>query len=357
MKHADWQVFMGRGVAMKISITTKVLTAVALLALALCPALAAAKVAKPYWWGRVEALAQRDGYKLIRPAELKALYDQGTAMVVIDARTSHEFKAGHLPGARNVEFHMGHASRIDQAKEKELREAIGQDVKRRVVVYDRGLQCVRSQMAAQWAVNLGYENVWMLPEGWMGWAALTQTGATDGPRSAKKGDPFPKARLTLLDGERDRAYLGIKSGAASFELGSLSADYALVELYNQLCFACCQSIPELNRLLGLIQKEPELNIRLKMIGIGVGNLNRDVRRFRQEKGVSFPLFSDHDNELHRQLGRPALPVIYLVRLHGAAGLRIVAVLSGPFGPAEKMLKNLMPKLNLTAGLSPPGDVY
>lgn len=342
---------------MKISIATKVLTAVALLALALCPALAAAKVAKPYWWGRVEALAQRDGYKLIRPAELKALYNQGVAMVVIDARTAHEFQAGHLPGARNVEFHMGHASRIGEAKEKELREALGPDVKRRVVIYDRGLQCVRSQMAAQWAVNLGYENVWMLPEGWMGWAALTQTGTANGPRIAKVGDPFPKASLTLLDGERDRAYLGLKSGATNFELRSLSADYALVELYNQLCFACCQSIPELNRLSALIQKDPVLKERLKMIGIGVGNLNRDVHRFRQEKGVGFPLFSDRDSELHRQLGQPVLPVIYLVRLHGTPGPRIVAVLSGPFDPAEKLLKSLIANMKLTAGLSIPRGVY
>ena len=308
---------------------------------------AEAEEARPHWWGRVEAMAQRDGYQLIRPAGLKKLYDQGEAMVVIDARTTHEFQAGHLPGARNVEFHMGHASRIDQAKEKELRQALGQDQKLRVVVYDRGLQCVRSQMAAQWAVSLGYENVWMLPEGWMGWVALTKTQGAggDGPRSAGAGDRFPSASLTLLDGERDRAYLELKSGTKVFQLQSLRADYALVELYNELCFACCQSIPELNRLLELIQNDPVLKARLKMIGIGVGNLNRDVHRFRQEKGVGFPLFADHNRELHKRLGAPALPVLYLVRLHASPGPSIAAVKSGPFGPADELLEHLKARLD------------
>jgi rhodanese-related sulfurtransferase len=316
----------------------KLLAIAVLLALALPQAVAAAEPARPYWWGRLDGMAQRDGYKLLRPSELKALYDQGEPMAVLDARTSHEFKAGHLPGARNVEFHMGHASRIDKAKKKELRQALGPDVKRRVVVYDRGLQCVRSQMAAQWAVSLGYENVWMLPEGWMGWIALTQTkGAkATGPRTAAAGDGFPNARLTLLDGQRDGAYLRLGPGTKVFSLGALKTDFVLVELYNELCFACCQSVPELNRLFGLIQKDASLAGRIKMMGIGVGNLNRDVHRFRQEKKVSFALFSDQNRDLHTGLGSPVLPVIYLVRLRGPTGPRIVSLRYGPFDSAETL---------------------
>lgn len=334
---------------MKVITLNKLLAMAVLLALTLPQPLYSAEPVRPYWWGRLDALAQRDSYGLLRPTKLKALYDQGEPMVVIDARTVHEFKAGHLPGARNVEFHMGHASRLDKAKEKELRQALGSDTKRRVVVYDRGLQCVRSQMAAQWAVTLGYENVWMLPEGWMGWAALTQTQGAEGagPHTAKAGDSFPGGSLTLLDGQRDRAYLGLAKDVASFELGLLPAEYALVELYNELCFACCQSIPQLNYLLELIKQDPALASRLKMIGIGVGNRNREVRRFRREKHVGFPLFSDHGRTLHKSLGQPALPVIYLVRLHGAAGLIIVAVESAPFGQAAEMLARI--KKIVTAG--------
>jgi rhodanese-related sulfurtransferase len=340
---------------MKPAIIIGLLVIALLMALIPPQAWAQAEPNRPYWWGRLEAMAQRDGYKLLRPMELKALYDRGEPMVVIDSRTAHEFKAGHLPGARNVEFHMGHASRIDEEKEKQLQEALGADLKRRVVIYDRGLQCVRSQMAAQWAVSLGYENVWMLPEGWMGWAALTQTQGAGkaGPRSASVGERFPIAKLTLLDGERDRTYLGLKDGLASFELGSLRAEYALVELYNELCFACCQSVPELNHLLELIRKDPALDRRLKMLGVGVGNRNHEVRRFRREKSVGFPLFSDQGRRLHKKLGQPALPVIYLVRIRGASGPRIVAVVPGPFDPAEELLNILVAKMNYAEVLQFP----
>jgi hypothetical protein len=99
-------------------------------------------------------------------------------------------------------------------------------------------------------------------------------------------------------------------------------------------------VPELNRLLALIQKEPGLAGRLKMIGIGVGNLGQDVARFRREKGVGFPLFSDHSRDLHKRLGEPDLPVIYLVRVRGPAGPSIVCVKQGPFDSAGKLLEYL-----------------
>lgn len=337
---------------MKPKNLTKLLAIAALMALALCPVLAAAEPARPYWWDRLDTLAQRDGYALIRPLELKKLYDQAESMVVVDARTVHEFKAGHLPGARNVEFHMGHASRLDAAKEKQLRDALGTDKKRRVVVYDRGLQCVRSQMAAQWAVSLGYENVWMLPEGWMGWASLTQQGSSMKAKPLPaSGGAFPKLRLTILDGQQDRSYLGLAPGTEIFELGALKAQYILIELYNELCFACCQSVPELNRLLDLIKKEPSLASRLKMIGIGVGNLKRDVHRFRHENNIGFPLFSDQSRALHKSLGEPALPVIYLVRLVQPSP-RIVCVEQGPFTSAQELLKRVKNFIRAAPKLAP-----
>lgn len=315
----------------------------ALLSLASLPA-GADEPTKPYWWDRLQVQAQRDGYRLIRPAELKALYDRGEPMTVIDARTVFEFQAGHLPGACNVEFHMGHTSRLDPATEEKLRQALGPDPKRRVVFYDRGLQCVRSQLACQWAVNLGHANVWHLPEGWMGWVALTQTQGADERPKAGAGDGFPGDKFTVLGGEHDRSYLGLRPAATGFTLGSLDADFVLVELYNELCLTCCQSVGELNRLLGLINRDPALARRLKMLGVGVGSLQREVNRFRREKGVDFPLVSDQGSELHQRLGRPDLPVLYLIRLRGPAGPdsppRIVAVEAGPFGRAETLLERL-----------------
>lgn len=73
-----------------------------------------------------------------------------------------------------------------------------------------------------------------------------------------------------VDGKRDRTYLNLPEEAKVFALDELKADYVLIGLCNELCSACCQSVPELIRLLGLIENEPVLAGRLKMIGIGVG---------------------------------------------------------------------------------------
>ena len=305
--------------------------------------------APPGWWAQQEALAQRDGYRLLRPAQLKALYDKDEAMVVLDARTVYEYRAGHLPKARNLEFHMGHARGLDQAMQKKLRAILGPDKKARVVIYDQGLQCVRGQLAAQWAVNLGYENVWQLPEGWIGWTAHTQTqgAGQEAPSKASAGDAFPSHHFTLLDKKHDSPYLGLAPGAAGFAFSQLKADYVLVELYSELCFACQKSIKVLSRVRELIDQDPGLAARLKLLGIGVGSRNRDVHRYQKENQVGFPLFSDPERELHKALGEPALPTLYLLKLGGPTEPKIIAVFSAPLGAPDELLNRIRQYLAAT----------
>lgn len=323
--------------------------ALLLLGASLC---AAQGGAAPGWWAQQQALAQRDGYRLLRPAQLKALYDQKAKMVVLDARTVYEYRAGHLPQARNLEFHMGHAHGLDQAMRQKLRSILGPDSKARVVIYDQGLQCVRGQLAAQWAVNLGYENVWQLPEGWIGWTARTQTQAAGQEAAGKAGagDAFPGHRFTLLDKKHDSPYLGLGPDAAGFEFSDLKAEYVLVELYSELCLACQESVKVLSRARELIGQDPDLAARLKLLGIGVGSRNREVHRYQKENQVTFPLFSDPERALHKSLGEPALPALYLLKLGEPTGPRIIAVLSGPLGQAPDLLKRI--RQHLTATVKP-----
>jgi hypothetical protein len=55
----------------------------------------------PVWWPSALAEAQKDGYVLTTPDEIQALYASSENYLIVDVRPDYEFKAGHLPGAKN----------------------------------------------------------------------------------------------------------------------------------------------------------------------------------------------------------------------------------------------------------------
>jgi len=97
----------------------------------------AAEADRPGWWDRASAQAGKDGYGLITTRELKALYDSGEEFLVLDVRPDYEYQADHLPGARNLEFHLGDRSRLGPTKREALLALLGPDKGRLIVIYCR----------------------------------------------------------------------------------------------------------------------------------------------------------------------------------------------------------------------------
>jgi len=109
-----------------------------LLALSLFwTASAGAATERPIWWEHLAAEARQGGYGLIDEAELKALLDSGRDMVLLDVRPDYEFARGHLPGALNLEFHLGHRLELSSQQAQALEALLGPDRSRTVVIYCR----------------------------------------------------------------------------------------------------------------------------------------------------------------------------------------------------------------------------
>ncbi len=184
-------------------------------------------------------------------------------------------------------------------------------------------------------MRLGFRNVWRFAGGWHGWLAFIRPGQPIAqPRGLRSGDFFPACRLVLLKAKSDRSYLGLPTGARSFALRQVRAAYLLVELYHELCYGCLRQVRAYNRLFKIINQDSSLARRLKMIGLGVGSQHRQVVRFRRREGVLFPLFADPRKDVFKCLGRPALPVLYLLRSEKGRGLRIVLIHAGQVGVQE-----------------------
>lgn len=89
--------------------------------------------------------------------EVKAMIDRKEPVFIFDANTKQTYIAGHVPGARWVQFNAVNAKVLPGSKSAKL------------VFYCYNPMCSASPMAAKTAIDLGYKNVWLMPDGITGW--------------------------------------------------------------------------------------------------------------------------------------------------------------------------------------------
>lgn len=190
-------------------------------------------------------------------------------------------------------------------------------------------------------MRLGYRNVRQFPWGYQGWQALKDPGNNGAlaPTGPVEGDAFPACRFALLQAKKDISYLGCPV-TSYFSLSDIFADYILVEVYNEMCTLCLTELPNINRLFNLVNADGNLAKRLKMLGLGAGSTKRSVAKFRKRKGYDLPLFADEKWSLFRLLGKPMLPVLYLLKKDKDKGLLIMWRHAGGIGAPEEFLEHL-----------------
>jgi rhodanese-related sulfurtransferase len=98
---------------------------------------------------------------LLTLARAKTLYDQG--VVFVDARDNEEFAAGHIRGARHIDY--------EHAAEQWEAAMQGVPPSSPVVVYCNGEGCNSSQLVADALRNVGYREVYVFFGGWPEWSA------------------------------------------------------------------------------------------------------------------------------------------------------------------------------------------
>ncbi len=190
-------------------------------------------------------------------------------------------------------------------------------------------------------MRLGYTNIRRMPHGYFGWKAYISPGSdeTEEISTLTVGDYFPTCRLMLLNYQKDRDYLQITHLQRNFTLEDVHSDYIFIEIYNELCSACVNEVKTYKALYRMLLGDAFLRGKVKMMGIGAGSKKRSAAKFRKQKNIAFPLFADEKREIFECLGKPVLPVSYLVeRQAGKRKIRLIQ--SGHIGNAEKLLAEI-----------------
>ena len=160
------------------------------------------------------------------------------------------------------------------------------------------------------------------------------------------GGQLPDIRLAVPAEPAHRQYLGLQGGA-SFTIPEIEADIVIVEIFSMYCPHCQREAPAVNEIYTRINTDPQLQGRVKMIGIGVGNSALEVDYFRKAYDIAFPLIADGDFTIHKLLGEVRTPFFIGVRNQANGGHEIFyAQLGGP-QDAAAMLEALLNQSGLS----------
>ena len=138
----------------------------------------------------------------------------------------------------------------------------------------------------------------------LGWVAAVPGLCAGQPPAV--GGMMPEVVLPIPPQAEDRTYLGLRAGD-TFKIPQITADVVIVEVFSMYCPYCQREAARVNELFGLIAKRPDLKNRVKIIGIGAGNTDFEIKVFKDKYQVPFPLFPDADFKIHKLVGEVRTP--------------------------------------------------
>jgi peroxiredoxin len=112
----------------------------------------------------------------------------------------------------------------------------------------------------------------------------------------------------------------------------------IVEIFSMYCPYCQKDAPGINELYRLIESNPDLKNKIKIIGIGAGNSPYEVAVFKKTYNVPFPLFSDKDFTIHKGYGEVRTPYFMVVKINEDRTHQIVHTQLGEYPGPEPFLE-------------------
>lgn len=154
------------------------------------------------------------------------------------------------------------------------------------------------------------------------------------------GSALPEMKLTKPADSGDLNYLGL-SGSGAFSVEEIKAQAVIIQIFSMYCPYCQKDAPNVNRLFGLMENNPKLKGKIKILGIGAGNSPFEVATFRKKYKVDFPLIPDTDFKIHKRVGEVRTPYFIVVKIGGAKKTEVVYSKLGAHEDIEAFLSDVI----------------
>jgi len=156
----------------------------------------------------------------------------------------------------------------------------------------------------------------------------------------KVGDNLPEMELAKPKDAAYLQYLGLSSGGNSFKINQVKTKVVIIEIFSMYCPYCQAEAPNVNKLYELIENNPALRDKIKIIGIGAGNTQFEVATFKKKYTIAFPLIPDEDFKLHKTVGEPKTPYFIAVKLNGNNPPEVIYSKLGALENVDKFLAQI-----------------
>jgi thiol-disulfide isomerase/thioredoxin len=160
-----------------------------------------------------------------------------------------------------------------------------------------------------------------------------------------KGAALPPITLPAPEDPDEKEYLGL-SGGRFFSISQIKAEVVIIEIFSLYCTKCQKIAPEVDKLYYLIESNPDLKNKIKLIGIGAGNSHYEVDVFKKTFHTPFPLFLDDDFTIHKALGDVRTPYFIAVKISQNGTDEVIYSELDRFEEAQVFLKFIVGASNL-----------
>ncbi|MGB9630189.1 MAG: peroxiredoxin family protein [Thermodesulfobacteriota bacterium] len=151
------------------------------------------------------------------------------------------------------------------------------------------------------------------------------------------GEALPTFSLPIPKDPSEKSYLGLL-GEGIFKIPQIKTKTLVIEIFSMYCPHCQKDALRINELYELIEKNPDLKGKIKIIGIGAGNTPFEVETFKKTYHIPFPLFSDRDYTLHKLFGEVRTPYFLVVKINEDGSHQIVHAQLGGYPGPENFLE-------------------
>jgi thiol-disulfide isomerase/thioredoxin len=167
-------------------------------------------------------------------------------------------------------------------------------------------------------------------------------------RPPVKGGVLSRIKLPVPKDPGEKSYLGLSS-SGFFMIPQIRAQVVLIEIFSLYCPQCQKIAPGIEELYRIIENDPDLKDKIKLIGIGAGNSFYEVEVFKKTYHTPFPLFPDNDFTIHKALGDVRSPYFIAIKINKDGTHNIVHSELDSFKEARAFLELIITASGLKGG--------
>ncbi len=138
---------------------------------------------------------------------------------------------------------------------------------------------------------------------------------------------------------RMAAYLGFLKPRKSFLLTEIKTDILIANVFQSRCPHCQGLTRSLNKIYNLVEKEG-LSQKVKFIGLGYGDDFLEVKAFKKNYGIRYPLFAD---PLAEKVKVKHIPATFILKMT-PAGAKVLYEYYGVLPNPEDLIFTLRSEL-------------